>query len=135
VTARLCRLDAAKPQAAKVELAKIETEGVIRRSDSAWSSPYHMVRKADGSWRSCCDYHRLDLSTQPDKYLLPNSQDLSSRLQCCTVFSKLNLRRRCYQMPVAARYICSFAKLPKLQKKRCCRMSRYFGLHYIFARN
>jgi hypothetical protein len=58
----------------------METEGIIRRSESAWSSSLRMVRKADSSWRLCGDYHQLNLVTQPDKYPVPNIQDLSSRL-------------------------------------------------------
>jgi hypothetical protein len=102
VTSRFRRLDAAKLQAAKAEFAKMEAEGVIRRSDSAWSSPLHMVQKPDGSWRPCGDYRRLNLVTQPDKYPVPNIQDLSARLHGCTIFSKLDLRKGYYQIPMAA---------------------------------
>jgi hypothetical protein len=43
VMSRFRRLDAAKLQAAKAEFAKMKAEGVIRWSDSTWSSPLHMV--------------------------------------------------------------------------------------------
>jgi hypothetical protein len=69
--------------------------------DIAWSLPLHMVRKADGSWRPCGDYRRLNLVTQPDKYPVPNIQDLSSQLQGCNFFSKLDLRKVYYQIPMA----------------------------------
>jgi hypothetical protein len=49
VTSRFQWLDAANLQAAKVEFAMKETEGIIRRSESAWSSSLRMVRKADSS--------------------------------------------------------------------------------------
>ncbi len=45
------RLDAEKLAAAKAEFAALERDGIMRRSDSPWASPLHMVRKADGSWR------------------------------------------------------------------------------------
>ncbi len=105
VTARFRRLDAAKLQAAKAEFAKMEADGGIRRSDSAWSSPLHMVKKVDGSWRPCGDYRRLNLVTQPDKYPVPNIQDLSSRLHGCRIFTKLDLRKGYYQIPMAAKDI------------------------------
>ena len=83
------RLDPDKMKAAKEEFSKLETSGIIRRSDSPWSSPLHMVQKKDSGWRPCGDYHRLNNITTPDRYPLPNMQDLNSRLAGCKVFSKL----------------------------------------------
>jgi hypothetical protein len=80
VTAKFRRLDPEKFQAAKSDFLKMEKEGIIRRSRSCWASPLHMVRKADGSWRPCGDYGRLNLVTVADKYPVPNMQDLSARL-------------------------------------------------------
>jgi hypothetical protein len=77
-------------------------EGIIRCSCSQWSSPLHMVRKKDGSWRPCGDYRQLNLQTVEDKYPLPNMADLVARLDGCTVFSKLDLRKGYLQVPVAA---------------------------------
>jgi hypothetical protein len=73
---------------------------VIRRSSSCWSSPLHMVRKKNGTWRPCGDFRRLNLITTEDRYLLPNMADLSSRLDGCTVFSKLDLKKGYLQVPV-----------------------------------
>jgi hypothetical protein len=77
-------------------------EGVIRRSNSQWSSPLHMVRKKDGSWRPCGDYRHLNLQTVEDRYPLPNMADLAARLAGCTIFSKLDLKKGYLQVPVAA---------------------------------
>jgi hypothetical protein len=46
------------------------------------------------------DYHRLNLQTVEDKYLLPNMADLVARLDGCTVFSKLDLKKGYLQVPV-----------------------------------
>ncbi len=77
-------------------------EGVIRRYCSQWSSPLHMVKKKDGSWRPCGDYRRLNLQTVEDKYPLPNMADLVARLSGCAIFSKLDLKKGYLQVPVAA---------------------------------
>jgi Reverse transcriptase (RNA-dependent DNA polymerase) len=96
------RLDPQRLPAAKAEFQKMLDTGVVRRSSSCWSSPLHMVRKKDGSWRPCGDFRCLNICTTDDKYPLPNMGDLSSRLDGCTVFSKLDLQKGYFQVPVAA---------------------------------
>jgi hypothetical protein len=88
-------------QIAKVEFKRLESAGIVRRSKSPWASPLHMVPKKDGSWRPCSDYRRLNLVKTPDKYPLPNMQDLSNGLHGCTIFSKIDLIKGYHQIPVA----------------------------------
>ena len=35
--------------------AAMESQGIIRRSKSSWSSLLHMVEKSDSSWPPCSD--------------------------------------------------------------------------------
>jgi hypothetical protein len=100
VTSRFRRLDPGKLEAAKKEFEQMEADGIIRRSSSCWASPLHMVRKPDGSWRLCGDYRRLNLVTRPDRYPVPNMTDLAAQLHGCKVFSKLDLKKGYYQIPV-----------------------------------
>ena len=95
------RLDPSKLAAAKAEFKKMEEAGIIRRSSSPWSSPLHLVPKPDGSWRPCGDYRRLNTVTVPDRYPVPNIQDFTANLAGCCVFSKLDLIKGYYQVPMA----------------------------------
>ncbi|KAK3701031.1 hypothetical protein RRG08_063284 [Elysia crispata] len=99
---RARRLDQAKLSAAKAEFLQMEDMGIIRRSKSAWSSPLHMVPKADGKWRPCGDYRRLNASTDDDRYPLPHIQDFNNHLAGCQVFSKIDLIRGYHQIPMAS---------------------------------
>ncbi len=59
-----------------------------------------MVPKPNGSWRPCGDYRRLNAATTPDKYPLPNLQDLSNFLHGFTIFSKIDLEKGYHQIPM-----------------------------------
>jgi Reverse transcriptase (RNA-dependent DNA polymerase) len=105
VLAKFWRLDPEKLQAAKAEFLKMEKERVIQRSSSPLSSPLHMVLKKDDTWRPCGDYRRLNDVTVLDKNPVPNIQDMSAKLAGCSVFTKLDLKKGYYQIPVAAAYV------------------------------
>ena len=100
VMSRFHRLDSDKLKEAKAIFAAREQDGVFQRSSSQWSSPLHMVKKKDGSWRPCGDFRCLNLVTKADKYLVPNLADFSSQLEGCTVFSTLNLKNGYLQVPL-----------------------------------
>jgi hypothetical protein len=107
VFAKVRRLAHDKLRIAEAEFKKFEASGIIRRSNSTWASPLHMVPKKDGSWRPCGNYRRLNTVTTPDRYPLPNMQDLANGLDGCTVFSKIDLVKGYHQVPIAA------ANIPK----------------------
>jgi len=79
----------------------MEALGIIRRSNSCWASPLHLVDKADGSKRPCGDYKWLNDITVPDRYPVPHIQDFSCWLHGKTIFSRIDLKRGFHQVPVA----------------------------------
>jgi hypothetical protein len=101
VFAKARRLDPDKLSAAEAEFRHLEAAGIVRRSDSPWSSPLHMVRKKDGSWRPCGDYRRLNFATVHDRYPLPSILDLSKKLHGCRFFSCIDLVKGYHQIPMA----------------------------------
>ena len=80
-----------------------------------------MVPKTDGTWRPCGDYRLLNAQTVPDRYLVPNVHDLSARLHGCTVFSKLDLVKGYYQVPMHA------ADIPKM-----CVVTPFGAFEWLF---
>ena len=90
----------AKLAIAKTEFANMERLGIVRRSDSPWASPLHMVPKSDGGWRPCGDFRRLNNAMFNDRYPIPNIQDFTVHLAGSIVFSKVDLVRGHHQVPV-----------------------------------
>jgi hypothetical protein len=81
-------------------------------------APLHMVPKKDGSWQPCGNYHHLSLVKTPDKYPLPNMEDLSNSLHGCTIFSKIDLVKGYHQIPVATEEIPKTAIISVIDRKR-----------------
>ena len=79
----------------------MEQMGIIRSSDSPWSSPLHVVPKSDGSWKPCGDYRRLNVATRDDRYPLPHIHNFNSRLAGMEVFLVVDLVRGFHQIPMA----------------------------------
>lgn len=101
VFAKARQLSSEKLVAAKTEFNNLLQQGLIRPSKSPWASPLHMVPKADGSWRPCGDYRRLNAITKPDRYPVPHLSSLKSKLHGAKIFSKLDLVKAFHQIPMA----------------------------------
>ena len=101
LSAKARRLSPEKLEAARKEFSKLEKLGIVRRSNSPWSSPLHMVPKPDGSWRPCGDYRRLNAATKDDKYPIPNIMDFNNNMVNCNFFSKIDLVRGYHQIPMS----------------------------------
>ncbi len=94
-------LSPVKYEAVKAEFDKLLELGVIQPSSSPWSSPLHVVKKPDGTWRPCGDYRALNSKTKPDRYAIPNIQSFHHRLRGSTIFTKLDLVKAYHFIPIA----------------------------------
>ena len=91
-----------KPIAEEIErqCQELNSLDIIEPSISPWSSPVVPVRKKDGSIRMCIDYRKLNKVTVADKFPVPNLSDSIFGLQGTNFFTRLDLVRGYYQLPI-----------------------------------
>jgi hypothetical protein len=84
----------------KIQLKDLLDLGLIRPSVSPWGAPMIFVRKKDGSWRLCIEYHQLNKATIKNQYSLPRIDDLFDQMKGETIFSKIELRSGYHQLQI-----------------------------------
>jgi len=77
--------------------------GVIRPSNSPWSSPVCMVRKKDDSFRFCIDYRRVNAVTIKDAFPVPDVKDALDSLRGAKYFATIDLLSGYWQLGMSDR--------------------------------
>lgn len=90
------------PPALKDEIERLVQEmldkGLIQHNNSPFSSPLHLVKKKDGSWRPCVDYRHLNALTIRGKFPIPIFDELVDELSGASWFSSLDLNSGFHQI-------------------------------------
>ncbi|XP_066585178.1 uncharacterized protein [Prorops nasuta] len=92
ITFRPRRLSFAEKEKLREILDDLLKDGIIRPSESPYTSPIVLVRKKDGSITLCVDYRELNKITIKDNFPTPLIEDHLDRLRNKTLFSKLDLK-------------------------------------------
>ncbi|XP_033752174.1 uncharacterized protein LOC117335982 [Pecten maximus] len=87
----------------KEEVESMLEMDVIEPSTSPYSAPVVMVKKKDGSNRFCIDFRSLNKVTVFDAEPMPNTEEIFARLAGCFYFSKLDLTKGYWQVPMTDR--------------------------------
>lgn len=90
-------------EAVRKHLKTLLEAGIIRESESPYSSPIVVVRKKNGEVRLCIDYRKLNTLTIRDAYALPNLEEAFSALSGSKWFSVMDLKSGYYQIEMEER--------------------------------
>lgn len=84
----------------KIQLHKLLIKGYIRPSISRWCARIIFVKKKDGTFRLCIDYHYLNKLITKNKYPLAHINHLFYQVKGLVVFSKINFRSRNHKLRI-----------------------------------
>nr|GEU84089.1 putative reverse transcriptase domain-containing protein [Tanacetum cinerariifolium] len=94
------RLAPTKMKELSEQLQELFDKGFIRPSSSPWGASVLFVKKKDGSFRMCIDYHELNKLTVKNCYPFSRIDNLFDQLQGSSVYSKIDLRSGYHQLRV-----------------------------------
>ena len=81
-------------------VTEMEAAGMVEDSESSWSSQVVLVKKKDGTKRMAIDYRRLNASTIPITEPIPLPEVMFAHLRGARIFSKMDLLKGFWQIPV-----------------------------------
>ena len=80
---------------------ELEAADIIEKCDVPWSSPIVPVRKiSDGTLRMCVDYRKVNKVTKTQNFPMPNLTDSVYSAHNIQYFTKLDLIKGYYQVPI-----------------------------------
>lgn len=83
------------------EIAKLLQLGIIRRSNSEYSSPAFPIKKKNGKIRLVVDYRKLNRKTIKESFPFPNILEEIMNIPPSNFFSKLDLRMGYHQVEMS----------------------------------
>lgn len=97
------RLSPYKAKLKEKEVQYLLDNGLAEHSISPWASPCILVPKADGTYRFCTDFRKVNSVTVKDSFPLPLIEELLDRVGNAKFVSTLDLKKGFWQIPLTDR--------------------------------
>lgn len=95
------RMSPEKQKIIKKEIDKMLNDDIIEECESPWAAPVVLIQKPDKSFRFCIDYRKLNARTVPDKFPMPQIDDLLHLAKQTVFMSVIDLKSGYWQVSVA----------------------------------
>ncbi|XP_055874549.1 uncharacterized protein LOC129924313 [Biomphalaria glabrata] len=83
------------------EINQLLQQGIIEHSNSPYAAPIVLVKRHNATTpRMCVDFRQLNKITCLDSYPMPNPEDLMTQFAEAKFFTKIDLSRGYYQIPM-----------------------------------
>ena len=94
------RLPPAHKEAVTKELEEMDKVGIVKESESEWSSPMVIVMKKDGGICICVHFRKLNQLIKFDVYPMPRIDDLLDAVGRVKYLTTLDLAKGYWQVPM-----------------------------------
>ena len=84
----------------KAEFDTLQKQGIDSRSNSNWASPLRLVKKADGTYRPCGNYRKLNSMAARPTFCIPHLFNFVNNLKGSKIFSKIDLCKAYCHVPM-----------------------------------
>ena len=82
------------------EVKQMLKMGIIQSSNSPYASPIVLIKKKDGGNRFCIDFRKINKITKFDAEPIPNQEQIFTKLSRDHYFTKLDLSKGYWQIPL-----------------------------------
>ncbi len=103
VVLNMGRINPEREKIVEEKVNELNERGLIEEGTGEWRSRMVLVKKPDGSWRTCIDYRKLNEALIPDSYPMPRIDEILDKLKGAKYFSKIDLTEGFYQVSLNER--------------------------------
>ena len=100
VRSKACPLPFALRETVESEVESMLKLNIVETSNSPYASPIVLVKKKDGSNRFCIDFRKINKVTIFNAEPMPNQDEIFAKLSKDHYFSKLDLSKGYWQIPL-----------------------------------
>lgn len=90
INLRPCRYNNLQKDLVEKLVQELIDNKAVQHSKSPFAAPVVLIKKKDGNWHICVDYHEINKKTLKNKYPIPLIEELREELHGPSIYSKID---------------------------------------------